>query len=156
MNYNATFTTVFFLCLYARDMRKWKHDILSLIIQQILMKFYIYLSRYSDWLRAGRSGDRIPMEARFSAPVQTGPGAHPASYTMVTVFFPGVKRLGRGLDHAPPSNAEVKERVELYPYSPSRPSRPVLGWTLPLPLQSRRKVVQLYFRGVCKIAKSSY
>jgi hypothetical protein len=27
----------------------------------------------------GRSGDRIPVRARFSAPVQTGPGAHPAS-----------------------------------------------------------------------------
>jgi len=31
------------------------------------------------------------MGARFSAPVQTGPGAHPASCTMGTVFFPGVK-----------------------------------------------------------------
>jgi hypothetical protein len=28
------------------------------------------------------SGDRIPLGARFSAPVQTGPGAHPASYRM--------------------------------------------------------------------------
>ena len=30
------------------------------------------------------SGDRFPVEARFSAPVQTGPGIHPASYTMGT------------------------------------------------------------------------
>jgi len=59
--------------------------------------------------------------ARFSAPVQTGPGAHPASYTMGTESFPGVKRPGRGVDHPPPSNAEVKERVELYLYSPSGP-----------------------------------
>ena len=29
--------------------------------------------------------------ARFSAPVQTGPVAHPASCTMGTVSFPGVK-----------------------------------------------------------------
>ena len=29
--------------------------------------------------------------ARFSALVQTGPGAHPASYTMGTGSFPGVK-----------------------------------------------------------------
>ena len=29
--------------------------------------------------------------ARSSAPVQTGPGAHPASYTMGTGSFPGVK-----------------------------------------------------------------
>jgi hypothetical protein len=40
-------------------------------------------------------------KARFSAPVQTGPGAQPASYTMGTVPFPGVKRPGRGVDHPP-------------------------------------------------------
>jgi hypothetical protein len=50
---------------------------------------------------------------RFSAPVQTGPGAHPASCTMGTGSFTGVKRLGRGVDHPPPSSAEVKERLQL-------------------------------------------
>ena len=35
---------------------------------------------------------------RFSAPVQTGPGAHPASYTMGTGSFPGVKQPGRGVE----------------------------------------------------------
>ena len=34
--------------------------------------------------------------ARLSAPVQTGPGAHPASCTMGTGSFPGVKS-GRGV-----------------------------------------------------------
>ena len=34
--------------------------------------------------------------ARFSTPVQTGPGAHPASCTMGTGSFPGVK-CGRGV-----------------------------------------------------------
>jgi hypothetical protein len=51
--------------------------------------------------------------ARFFAPTQTGPGAHPASYTMGTGSFPGVNQPGRGVDHPPPSSAEVKERVEL-------------------------------------------
>ena len=44
----------------------------------------------------------------------------------------GVKRPGRGVD--PPSSAEVEGRVELYICSPSGPSWPVLGRTLPLPL----------------------
>ena len=56
--------------------------------------------------------------ARFSAPVQTGSEAHPASYTMGTGSFPGVKWPGSGVDHPPPSKTEVKERVELY-FSPS-------------------------------------
>jgi hypothetical protein len=77
-----------------------------------------YLSRYSDSLWAGRSGDLIPVGARFSAPVQTSPEVHPASCTMGTLSFQEVKRLGRGVDHPPPTNAEVKERVELYLYSP--------------------------------------
>jgi hypothetical protein len=58
------------------------------------------LSRYSDWLRAGRSGDRIPVVARFSAPIQTGPVAHPASCTMGTGSFPGVES-GRGVTLTP-------------------------------------------------------
>ena len=52
-------------------------------------------------LRAGRSGDRIPVGARFSAPVQTGPGVPPSSYTMGTWSFPGLKRPWRGVDHPP-------------------------------------------------------
>jgi len=36
--------------------------------------------------------------ARFSARVQTGSGAHPASYTMGTGSFLGVKWPGCGVD----------------------------------------------------------
>jgi hypothetical protein len=64
---------------------------------------------------------------RFSTPVQTYPGPHPAYYTMGTGSFPGVKRPGRGVDHPTPYSAEVKERVELYLYSTSETSRPVMG-----------------------------
>jgi len=35
----------------------------------------------------------------FSSPVQTGLGACPASHTMGTGYFLGVKRLGRGVNH---------------------------------------------------------
>ena len=64
--------------------------------------------------------------ARFSAPVQTGPGAYPASCTMGTGSFPGVKRPGCGADHPPPSKCRGHERVGLYFYSPSGPSWPVI------------------------------
>ena len=57
--------------------------------------------------------------ARFPAPVQTGRGAHPVSYTMRTGSFLGVKRPGSSVDHSLPSSAEVKDRVELYLYCPS-------------------------------------
>jgi hypothetical protein len=62
--------------------------------------------------------------ARFSAPVKTRLGL---LYSGYRVSFPEVKRPGRGIYHPPPSSAEVKERVELYLYSPSGPLWPVLG-----------------------------
>ena len=90
------------------------------------------LSRYSDTLRAGGSGDRIPVEVRLTAPVQAGPWTHPALYTMGTGSFPGVKRPVRGVDHPAPSSAEAKERIELYINSPLGPSWPVREWNLTL------------------------
>jgi hypothetical protein len=53
---------------------------------------------------------------------------------MGTRSFPGAKRRERGIHHPPPPTAEVKERVELYGYSLSGHSWPVLGHPLPLPL----------------------
>ena len=46
-------------------------------------------------LRAGRSGDRIPVGRDFP-PVRTGPVAHPTSCTLGTGSFPGVE-YGRDL-----------------------------------------------------------
>ena len=70
--------------------------------------------RYNDSQRTGRSWDGIPVGERFSAPVQTGPGVHSTSSTMGTGPFQGVKWPQRGVDHTPPSSAEVKEIAELY------------------------------------------
>ena len=44
--------------------------------------------------------------------------------------LPGLKRPGPDVDHLPPFDAEVKERVELHLYSPFEPSWPVLGKTV--------------------------
>jgi len=70
-----------------------------------------------------------PEGAKFSVPVQTGSDAHPASYTIGTGSFSGVKRPGRGVDYPLPSSTEVKDGIELYLYSTSGPSWPVLVCT---------------------------
>jgi len=68
---------------------------------------------------AGRSRDRILVGARFSTPVQTSPGSHPASCMKGTGSLPrGKEWPGRDADPSPPSSAVVKERVELYLYPP--------------------------------------
>ena len=58
--------------------------------------------RYSDSLRAGRSGDRITVRAKFS---------HPAHCTVGMALYPGLERPGRGINHSNPSRTEVKSRV---------------------------------------------
>jgi len=55
--------------------------------------------------------------ARFS-PVQTSSEAHPASYTMGTGSFPGVKQPRRGVDCPPPTSAEVKRNSRAIPLLP--------------------------------------
>jgi hypothetical protein len=52
---------------------------------------------------------------------------------MGTGSFLGKIGQGEALTTHPPSSVEVKGRVELYFYSLSGPSWPVLWWTLPLP-----------------------
>jgi hypothetical protein len=62
--------------------------------------------RYIDITCGPGSSVGIP---RFFAHVQTGPEAHPASCTLGTGSFPGVKRPGRGVDHPTPSSAKVEK-----------------------------------------------
>jgi hypothetical protein len=57
------------------------------------------MSRYSDWLGAGRPRGRSLSPGggkNFLQVVQTGSGVHPSSYPMGTGgYFPGVKAAGK-------------------------------------------------------------
>ena len=64
--------------------------------------------------------------ARFSAPIQTGPGALPSLLYNGYPVFPGGKAAGAWRWSSTASSAEVQGRVRLYIYSPSGPSWPVL------------------------------
>ena len=84
------------------------------ILQLSLMIIYSTV-QYVGWdsavgiaTRYGLDGPGIESrwEAWFSAPGQTGPGTHPAS-------FPEAERPWRGDEHPRPSRAEVKERVNI-------------------------------------------
>jgi hypothetical protein len=60
--------------------------------------------------------------ARFSASVQTGPGAPPSLlYNGYRVPFPGVKRPGRGVDHPLHLEARLKK---VYSYTSTLPAGP--------------------------------
>jgi hypothetical protein len=62
------------------------------------------------------SGIESRWKRDFSAPVQTGPGAHPASYTMGTGTFPGISGRG-GIDH-PPYLASRLKKEYIYTSTP--------------------------------------
>jgi hypothetical protein len=82
------------------------------------------LSRYSDSLRSGRSGDRIPVEGEI---FRTRPGRPRGPPSPLYYGLRALKRPERGVDH-PPSCAEIEGREELYICSHSAgPSWPALG-----------------------------
>ena len=53
----------------------------------------------------------------FTHPSKPAQGP-PASHTTITGSFSRVKQAKRGVDHTPPSNAQVKGKTELYLYNP--------------------------------------
>jgi len=74
--------------------------------------------------------------ARFSAPVQTGLGAHPASYIMGTGSFPGVKS-GRGVRLTP--------HPLLMPWSRKGRAIPLLPLWAVRPVQSLSACTRVHF-----------
>jgi hypothetical protein len=88
--------------------REWKQDqLIGIIIVEEAKK---WASRYSDWLRDGRSGDRILVGGEiFCACPQRHWGPPSLLYNGYRVFPGGKVRLGRAVDHSPSSNAAVKK-----------------------------------------------
>ena len=97
-NYIMRTTVIFSLIFFSviQDMR-----LLCVKTEEYTNKWTI-LQYKVDLLQAGRPGDRIPVGARFSAPVQTSPEVHPASNTMGTAPFLEVKRPRHDVDNPPP------------------------------------------------------
>ena len=119
------------------------NSITDIIVTNYIITDYLWVcSRYSDWLRAGRSGDRIPVGARFSAPVQTGPGAHSVSCSMGTGSFPGVK-IGRGVMLTP--------HPLLVPWSRKGRAIPLLPLWAVRPVQSLSACTTVHFKGKGKV-----
>jgi hypothetical protein len=89
---------------------------------------------------------KIPVGAKFSAPVQTGPGAHSATCTMDTGPFPGVKRPGRGADHPP----LLAPRLRMSRALPLLPSRPLVAcYRVTFTFLPQHDLVDAYKVGVC-------
>jgi len=81
-------------------------------------------------------GDRIPIGARFTASVESDPGAHSSSFKCVLSLFPGGQATGVGRLPPIPFRSKVKESVQLYFYSPYGPLWAVKRWNLPLYLKA--------------------
>ena len=76
-----------------------------------------WLSQYSDWLRAGRSEDRIPVRRDFPHLSRPDMGTHTACWTRGTGSWPGAKVGGACCSPLTPSCAAVKKEYS-YNYSP--------------------------------------
>ena len=101
---------------------------------------FVTLSITSDWLQAGRSGVRITMEARFSKPVQTGPGGPPSLlYNKYRVFPRSKERPGREADPSP----------LLLPWSRQSRAIPLLPLWAVRSVQSRSACTSVHFNFFC-------
>jgi hypothetical protein len=88
LNASEAFPTVWFLQFWEQVKVWWAEPTRLRLFQNVM--FRLRITRY------GMDGPEIEFrwEARFSAPVQTGPGAHPATCTMGTGSSPGGEAAG--------------------------------------------------------------
>lgn len=91
--------------------------------------------------------DRVRVEPKLPAPVQTGPEVHSAFYKMGTLSFPWVRRLGRGVNHQAPPTAEVKNRVELLSHFPVCDFMAYLGITFTFTIEELTQRAMMWAYG---------
>ena len=84
--------------------------------------------------------------AKFSAPVQTGPGAHPASCSVGTGSFPGVKS-GRAVTLIP--------HPFLVPWSRKSRAKPLLPLWAVRPVQSLSAYTRVHFTFLSVMSESA-
>ena len=98
--------------------------------KNLSITFHIFPRHYKSWYELVRNSvwnrERGKQETGIKFKVHS-----PFFFTMGTGSFLGVKQLGRGADHPPPSKCRGQERVGLYLYSPCGPSWSVMGAPLP-------------------------
>jgi hypothetical protein len=100
------------------------HLLYCIKYEYFMISWVVTAQWYSAGLRAGWSAG----DGNFSLHhrVQTGSGAHPASYSVPGALSLWVKWPGREVDHSPPSNAEVKK---VWSYT-STPQYVFMAWCL--------------------------
>ena len=90
------------------------------------------------------------MGMRFSAPVQTGPGAHPPSCTKGTGSFPGVKS-GRGVTLTPhPLPVPWSRKSRAIPLLSLRAVRPVQSLSACTTVHCTFTFIQTSYLRVCR------
>jgi len=103
------------------------------MLTQIISGWYSSVGRATPYGLNGPSIDSRWGEIFRTCPDRPREPPRLLLYNAYRVSSPLVKRLGRGVDHPPSSSAEVKERVELYLFSPFVPSWQVTGRNLLFP-----------------------
>lgn len=84
-------------------------------------------SCYTDVLWGGSPWDQIPLEMRFSMPVQTSPKAHPTSCTTSIRCLTGGNVDRHGVDRPRPPSAEPANGLRLNVRLPSVSAYPCHG-----------------------------
>ena len=88
---NSHLLPLTFYCFISKNYSVCYAEVCDVGTMCLWKQLFSHVDKDSDWLRAGWSGDRIPVGLR---PVRTGSGAHPVSCPLLEV-----KRPGRGIDH---------------------------------------------------------